>query len=299
MTELESFHNAIVNNTEPIVTIHDGVQALEVCYMILDEIDKNQRIVFSSTEESSYEQLIKELSITVNEQVQEIEHEKQQVHVYFRELPMELAVVTVVPLDDINKLTTDAIGIIFIVGFIAMCIASAVIIFLATKIVSPIKRLSVHMQAGQAELIVCDKVGQDEIGKLYQEFNTLMNKLNQSMEENILAVEKKKEAELKALQAQINPHFIYNTLNSVSSLALYYEKEDIAEVVGNLSQIMRYSINDPNELVPIRNELAVIKQYENIQKSCYWEEVTFRYEIAADTLDIMIPKLITNKSLLE
>lgn len=255
-------------------------------------IDKNQRIVFSSTEESSYEQLIKELSITVNEQVQEIEHEKQQVHVYFRELPMELAVVTVVPLDDINKLTTDAIGIIFIVGFIAMCIASAVIIFLATKIVSPIKRLSVHMQAGQAELIACDKVGQDEIGKLYQEFNTLMNKLNQSMEENILAVEKKKEAELKALQAQINPHFIYNTLNSVSSLALYYEKEDIAEVVGNLSQIMRYSINDPNELVPIRNELAVIKQYENIQKSCYWEEVTFRYEIAADTLDIMIPKLI-------
>ena len=45
MTELESFHNAIVDNTEPIVTIHDGVQALKVCYMILDEIDKNQRIV--------------------------------------------------------------------------------------------------------------------------------------------------------------------------------------------------------------------------------------------------------------
>ena len=45
MTELDSFHDAIVNNTEPIVTIHDGVQALKVCYMILDEIDKNQRIV--------------------------------------------------------------------------------------------------------------------------------------------------------------------------------------------------------------------------------------------------------------
>ena len=45
MTELESFHNAIVNDTEPIVTIHDGVQALKVCYMILDEIDKNRRIV--------------------------------------------------------------------------------------------------------------------------------------------------------------------------------------------------------------------------------------------------------------
>ena len=45
MTELESFHNAIVNNTKPIVTIHDGVQALKVCYMVLDEIDKNRRIV--------------------------------------------------------------------------------------------------------------------------------------------------------------------------------------------------------------------------------------------------------------
>lgn len=48
MTELESFHNAIVNNTKPIVTIHDGVQALKVCYMILDEIDKNRRIVQNS-----------------------------------------------------------------------------------------------------------------------------------------------------------------------------------------------------------------------------------------------------------
>ena len=45
MTELESFHNAIINNTEPCVTIHDGVQALKVCYMILDEIEKNQKIV--------------------------------------------------------------------------------------------------------------------------------------------------------------------------------------------------------------------------------------------------------------
>ena len=254
-------------------------------------IDKHQRIVFSSTKDEVYEQLIKS-HILWDTNTHEREYEAQQVHVYFQELPMDLAVITIVPLDDINKLTTDAIGIIFTVGLIAMFFAIAAIIFLATKIVSPIKRLSGHMQAGQAELISCDKVGKDEIGKLYQEFNALMNKLNYSMEENIQAIEKKKEAELRALQAQINPHFIYNTLNSISSLALYYEKEDIAEVVGNLSQIMRYSINDPNELVAIRNEISVIKQYENIQKSCYWEEVFFRYEIAPETMDIMIPKLI-------
>ena len=254
-------------------------------------IDKHQRIVFSSTKDEVYEQLIKS-HILWDTNTHEREYEAQQVHVYFQELPMDLAVITIVPLDDINKLTTDAIGIIFTVGLIAMFFAIAAIIFLATKIVSPIKRLSGHMQAGQAELISCDKVGKDEIGKLYQEFNALMNKLNYSMEENIQAIEKKKEAELRALQAQINPHFIYNTLNSISSLALYYEKEDIAEVVGNLSQIMRYSINDPNELVAIRNEISVIKQYENIQKNCYWEEVFFRYEIAPETMDIMIPKLI-------
>lgn len=254
-------------------------------------IDKYQRIVFSSTKDKVYEQLIKS-HIIWDANTQEREYEAQQVHVYFQELPMDLAVITIVPLDDINKLTTDAIGIIFTVGLIAMFFAIVAIIFLATKIVSPIKRLSGHMQAGQAELISCDKVGKDEIGKLYQEFNALMNKLNYSMEENIKAIEKKKEAELRALQAQINPHFIYNTLNSISSLALYYEKEDIAEVVGNLSQIMRYSINDPNELVAIRDEISVIKQYENIQKSCYWEEVFFRYEIAPETMDIMIPKLI-------
>ena len=152
-------------------------------------IDKHQRIVFSSTKDEVYEQLIKS-HILWDTNTHEREYEAQQVHVYFQELPMDLAVITIVPLDDINKLTTDAIGIIFTVGLIAMFFAIAAIIFLATKIVSPIKRLSGHMQAGQAELISCDKVGKDEIGKLYQEFNALMNKLNYSMEENIKAIEK-------------------------------------------------------------------------------------------------------------
>ena len=166
------------------------------------------------------------------------------------------------------------------------------IVLLAAKIVAPIKRLSKHMQAGHAELITCDTVGQDETGKLYRAFNTLMTRLHQSMDDTVTAMEKQKEAELRALQAQINPHFVYNTLNSVSSLALYYEKQDIAEVVDNLSKIMRYSISSPNEMVPIRTELNIIKEYENIQKSCYWEEVAFRYEIAPETLDFLIPKLI-------
>ena len=119
------------------------------------------------------------------------------------------------------------------------------IVLLAAKIVAPIKRLSKHMQAGHAELITCDTVGQDETGKLYRAFNTLMTRLHQSMDDTVTAMEKQKEAELRALQAQINPHFVYNTLNSVSSLALYYEKQDIAEVVDNLSKIMRYSISSP------------------------------------------------------
>ncbi len=254
-------------------------------------VDREQEIVFSSNQQSTFSQLLEE-QYTWQEGIQEVQYEGQPCQIYFKELPMDLAIMSVIPLDDIKSLTSDTIRIIFIVGIIAVCIAVAVIVLLAAKIVAPIKRLSKHMQAGHAELIVCDTVGQDETGKLYRAFNTLMTRLHQSMDDTVAAMEKQKEAELCALQAQINPHFVYNTLNSVSSLALYYEKQDIAEVVDNLSKIMRYSISSPNELVSIRTELDIIKQYENIQKSCYWEEVAFRYEIAPETLDFQIPKLI-------
>ena len=260
-------------------------------------IDQNREIVFSGNQQSDpshrsdVSQLLEE-QYTWQEWIQEVQYKGQPCRIYFEELPMELAIMSVIPLDDINNLTSDTIRIIFIVGIIAVCIAVAVIVFMAARIVAPIKRLSKHMEAGHAELISCDTVGQDETGKLYRSFNTLMTRLHRSMEDTVRAIEKQKEAELCALQAQINPHFVYNTLNSVSSLALYYGKADIAEVVGNLSKIMRYSISSPNELVPISTELDIIKQYENIQKSCYWEEVTFRYEIAPETLDFLIPKLI-------
>ena len=254
-------------------------------------IDRNREIVFSSNQQSNFSRLLEE-QYTWQEGIQEVQYEGQPCQIYFKELPMDLAMMSIVPLDDIQKLTSDTIRIIFVVGIIAVCIAVAVIVLMAARIVAPIKRLSKHMEAGHAELISCDAVGQDETGKLYRAFNTLMTRLHQSMEDTVQALEKQKEAELRALQAQINPHFVYNTLNSVSSLALYYGKVDIAEVVVNLSKIMRYSISAPNELVSIRTELDIIKQYENIQKSCYWEEVTFRYDIAPETLDFLIPKLI-------
>lgn len=254
-------------------------------------IDRNREIVFSSNQQSNFSRLLED-QYTWQEGIQEVQYGGQPCQIYFKELPMDLAMMAVVPLDDIQSLTSDTIRIIIVVGIIAVCIAVAVILFMAARIVAPIKRLSKHMETGHAELISYDTVGQDETGKLYRAFNTLMTRLHQSMEDTVQAMDRQKEAELRALQAQINPHFVYNTLNSVSSLALYYGKADIAEVVGNLSKIMRYSISSPNELVPIRTELDIIKQYENIQKSCYWEEVTFRYEIAPETLDFLIPKLI-------
>lgn len=242
-------------------------------------VNGEQDIVFSSNQQSDPAKIF-------------MEQDAQHCQVFCQELPMGLNMVSVIPLDEIRRLTSETIRIIFVVGIIAVCLSVAVIVLLAGKIVAPIKRLSKHMQAGNGEIIACDSAGQDEVGNLYRAFNSLMARLNQSMEDTVQAVERKKEAQLRALQAQINPHFVYNTLNSVSSLALYYEKDDIAEMVGNLSKIMRYSITAPNELVPLRRELEIVQEYENIQKGCYWEEVAFQYEIAPETLDYLIPKLI-------
>ena len=95
---------------------------------------------------------------------------------------------------------------------------------------------------------------------------------------------RKRDAELSALQAQINPHFLYNTLDSIKWLADKYDAEDIEQIAENLAAMMRSSLNHGSNIITIGNELQQVRAYMEIQKVRYGNRVDYNIDVPEDSL---------------
>lgn len=229
---------------------------------------------------------------TLNEDITPVELDGNECLYQKKTLSSGLSMVSLVSLQPLKEMARTSVRIIILIGSSALVVIVLLTFLLSKSIVKPIVVLSNHMKASDSNHIDCSDVGHDEVGTLYHEFNGLLDRLKKSSDETLEAEKKKNIAELHALQAQINPHFIYNTLNSVSCMAMLGGDEDIAAVVGNLSAIIRYSINQIDELVPVSKEMDILAQYRNIQKCCYHESLEIKFSVAPETLDCCIPKLL-------
>ena len=100
-----------------------------------------------------------------------------------------------------------------------------------------------------------------------------------------------KEAELKFLQSQINPHFLFNTLNAASQLAMIEGADRSSEFMENIAQLFRYNLKNIEELVPLRDEIEYVKNYMQVLKIRFGSRITFYNDIDEDALDTKIPRI--------
>lgn len=207
-------------------------------------------------------------------------------------LPLGLNMMTLVPDEDIYRMAEQTIRIIIVLCIVLAGVAVFLTMLLSSTIFKPLREFAAYMEKGSTERFVFDHARRDELGTLYRSYNRLMNSLDESMRKQVEEKEKRREIELRALQLQINPHFTYNTLNSISCLAMLNGQDRIAELIGNLTRILRYNISNPSQLVQVQEEVDLIRRYENIQKSCYRDTISFEYDIAPETKPLLIPKLI-------
>jgi len=135
--------------------------------------------------------------------------------------------------------------------------------------------------------------------KSYKEFNHLANVLNKMIVElkemirkNYIVNIEKREAELKTLHAQINPHFLYNTLNSINYYAQVYQAQEIMDMTYALADIFRYSIKDISELVMIKDELMHVDNYLFLQNVRYNNEIKIIKKLDEDILECKIIRFI-------
>lgn len=155
-------------------------------------------------------------------------------------------------------------------------------------ICTPIYHLIDTMNKGDYSLIEEKSFYEMEVlNRAYNHFATHTQELIQKViQEN----EKAKNAEIKALQAQINPHFMYNTLDSISWKVMEYDSE-APEIINKLSEILRYSISSPGKLVPLTDDLEIMKAFIDIEKFCYSFELELHTEDSHLFGTVYVPKL--------
>ncbi|MFB9279495.1 sensor histidine kinase [Cohnella cellulosilytica] len=132
----------------------------------------------------------------------------------------------------------------------------------------------------------------DEIGQLGASYNKLGMYIKRLKEQLIRQEARKKEADIRALQAQINPHFLYNTLSSVHWMALMREEKQIADMVGALSDFLQFSLNRGNEYCPIHQEISHIRNYIQIQQIRYPDQIELDLIADPQLLDKWMLKLL-------
>lgn len=132
----------------------------------------------------------------------------------------------------------------------------------------------------------------DEIGEVAVCFNQMVHDIQQLINTNYIIALKERESELAVLQAQINPHFLYNALDSIYWQAMNHEDEETADSIYELSQLFRLMLGQGKGLVTVEMELELVRRYLEVQKLRFMEQM--EYEIAVDdnVLNEKIPKLI-------
>lgn len=186
---------------------------------------------------------------------------------------------------------------IALIVFIFMVLILLYVNYRATKrMISPLSNLSNQMkkvQTGVFEGVRIDnKIGASEINSLAEDFNVMVEKIDTLIQENYLEKMLLQESELKLLQSQINPHFLYNTLESINWMAKAGRTKEISVMVQALSKLFRNAVNNKKTAITVKEELDLLWNYIAIQKIRFEDRLETYVDVEEEFLDYKIPKFI-------
>ena len=191
---------------------------------------------------------------------------------------------------DVNRMQLySIIGLI-----IPLIIMINAIVIYTKKITKPIEVMMLQMQeveAGNLNVMVESNV-YNELDDLSDSFNHMVNQIKKLMEDIVKVEQNKNELELEVLHAQINPHFLYNTLNTIRWMAKIKGEDSIADALIALVKLLRVSISFGNNMITLQEEIQYIENYILIQKLRFNQLFEIHYDIKEGHKRLNIPKLI-------
>ena len=196
----------------------------------------------------------------------------------------------------------DTVLWVIIISFIAaMILAFFLACYISKKTVDPITEISTLMnevENGNFDVEI-KTIKQDEIGKLSSSFNKMIKQIDALMEQTNLNAHKLRKAELKALQAQINPHFLYNTLGTIVWLARANDNDLIIKMVMALTRFFKIGISSGKDFITVAEEIAHVENYLSIQEIRYKEKLDYSIHLQKEvasyyTLKLILQPLVEN-----
>ncbi|MEF2965472.1 sensor histidine kinase [Paenibacillus sp. M1] len=180
-----------------------------------------------------------------------------------------------------------------VIVFIAVLIGSLQMSSRTTLHIRRLKTMMMRVKDGNLSFPKTEINTKDEIGELYRVFISMVDELKRLMEDIRISEQAKHEAELTALQAQIRPHFLYNSLNTIKYLAKLNGVPNIEEVSGSLIELMRGVLGNSNEFLTVREELDYVNCYVSIVKYKYMGPIPVHIQVEDDALlDCRVLKLM-------
>ena len=186
--------------------------------------------------------------------------------------------------NDLVTLKKNFSHIVIIIFLVSLAFSSIITFIVITKILRPLIKLENHMQNFEnnlREFHLSEKTGY-EVQNLVEHFNVMVEKIKYL-----------REYEIKALHSQINPHFLYNTLDTIIWMAEFEDNEKVISITKSLANYFRLSLSNGHEKIPLKDEIMHTKEYLFIQKQRYEDKLSYFFNIENESLlSIEVPKII-------
>lgn len=200
--------------------------------------------------------------------------------------------VKLIPLDIVNQKAQQTRNLSFLLGLIFIVLLIIIITFISSAITGSLRKLTKQMdKVGSGNFEVKAEIrGNDEIARLSKKFNSMVVQINDLVNEEYRAKISEKNARLKALEAQINPHFLYNSLQAIATKAVISGMKDISKMVEALAYALRYCIKG-GDMVKVSNEIEHIRNYLILHKARFEDRLSVEIGIEEGIDNVLIPKL--------
>lgn len=183
---------------------------------------------------------------------------------------------------------------VFGVAAILSLVAVIAAVYISRIVYRPVRKLMVAMQEVSAGEMAtrAEVVSNDEIGLAAKEFNRMLDRIEELIKQLIAEEKKKKDAELEALQYQITPHFMYNTLNSIRCYALIHGQKEIATVIEDFVELLQTCIRKKGAFLTVAEEVQILENYIHLQEFRNGEAYQTEYKIEREAEQCKIPRLL-------
>ena len=209
----------------------------------------------------------------------------------------EWSYIAALPYDEILHSLHRASAMATSIAAGALALALVLAWLLIASIVRHFKRLlSKYERFANGEPQLADEIALyrergDEIGELHRQFDRMETEHRRMVEEIYVKQQLLLEAQLRQLRAQIRPHFLYNTLESISCLAERCDDQRIATMSIALGHMLRASLNDKRDMIQLRDDIAIAEEYLSIQRIRYQDQLSAEFLVEDEYLDVMIPAM--------